>query len=359
MLKKKAVILMSGGVDSSVAAVLMKDRGFDLIGLTMKIWDDSRKLAKGLPVHNACIGPGQADDVRDAQRVCETLDIPFHAIDLSKEYNELVLDYFKKEYLAGRTPNPCTRCNPMIKMGLLIERARETGIKFDYFATGHYARVAFDPASGCYAIERAKDLRRDQSYFLYRLDQDQLAHVIFPLGEYAKDQVREIARAQGLVNYNKKDSQDFYGGNYSELLGVKDNPGPILDKAGRILGQHKGIWRFTIGQRKGVSISGPQRSYVIGIDKDRNAIIVGYKEDLLNKELIATDLTWMGINKLAETMKVKVKIRYRHVPAPAIISPMENDGVKVVFDEPQTAVTPGQSVVFYSGNRVLGGGIIQ
>lgn len=356
---KNVIVLMSGGVDSSVAAVILKEQGYHVVGVTMKIWNDASVPAQGLATgRNACFGPGEPEDIKDAQQVCEHLGIPFHVIDLSMDYKRLVLDYFKKEYLLGRTPNPCSRCNPMVKMGLLIQRARQSGIAFDYFATGHYARIAFDPESGRYAVERSKDRARDQSYFLFRLGQDQLSQVLFPLGEYTKDQVRKVAGEHGMEVCDKKDSQDFFAGDYSKLFGVKDRPGPILDKSGRILGQHKGIWNFTVGQRKGLDIQSPGPFYVLGIDRDKNAVKVGNKQDLLEKELIAEDVNWMAIKGLDRPVRVLAQIRNGHKPASAVISPMESNRVSVVFDEPQMAITPGQAVVFYTGPRVAGGGTI-
>jgi len=357
MSKGKVIVGMSGGVDSSVAAALLKEEGYEVTGVTMKIWDGGTIPKAG--AHHACYGPGEEEDIKDAQKVAEILGIPFHIVDLKQEYKTDVLDYFFNEYLSGRTPNPCVVCNRKVKFNALVERARANGIKFDYFATGHYAQLEYSKKWNRYLLKKAKDLNKDQSYFLYSLSQGQLGQTLFPLGDYTKEEVRKIARDSGLGINNKPESQDFITGDYSFLFKGAIRSGPILNKQGKILGEHKGIPFYTIGQRKGLGISARERLYVVSIEPKRNAIMVGTKDDLLEDELIASNLNWIAIEKLEKPIKVKAKIRYLHREAEAEIIPMDKEKIYVKFREPQMAITPGQSVVFYDGDIVVGGGVIE
>lgn len=350
------VVGLSGGVDSSVSAFLLKKAGYDVIGVSMKIWDGS---ARGLGKRHSCYGPEELEDIQDARRVCEILEIPFFEIDLIEEYKRIVLEYFKSEYLRGRTPNPCVRCNQMIKFKALLEKVESIGIDFDYFATGHYARVEYIPERNRFILKKGIDERRDQSYFLFGLSQRQLSRILFPLGNYKKEQVRKIAKEAGLDVHDKEESQDFYGGDYRELLNVIPSSGPILDRYGRVLGKHKGIWNYTIGQRKGLGIQSEKPLYVIDIDPDRNAVIVGEEKDLYREEFFASDINWIAIDKLESPIEAKVKIRYKSDETDCTIIPITEDRVLVRFREPQRAVTPGQASVFYDGDIVIGGGIIE
>lgn len=322
----------------------------------MKIWEGtSTRVGK----RHSCYGPEELEDIKDARKVCEKLGIPFYEVDLVNEYREIVLAYFRSEYLKGRTPNPCIRCNQLIKFKALIEKVEKIGIEFDYFATGHYARVEYDFGRNRYILKKGIDEKRDQSYFLFGLTQSQLSRVLFPLGNYKKSDVRKIAEDNGLEVYDKEESQDFYGGDYRELLGVRPSSGPILDKYGRVLGRHKGIWNYTIGQRRGLGLHSEKPLYVIDIDPERNAIIVGEERELYREEFKAVDVNWISIEKLQEPIEATVKIRYKSEETKCIIFPLSENEVFVKFKEPQRAVTPGQASVFYNGDIVIGGGIIE
>ncbi|MDD5093281.1 MAG: tRNA 2-thiouridine(34) synthase MnmA [Dehalococcoidia bacterium] len=352
----RVVVGMSGGVDSSVAAALLKEQGYAVIGVTMKIW--AGEASCGEERGHGCYGPGKERDIEDARRVAQSLDIPFHVFDLSREYKTEVLDYFCQEYLSGKTPNPCVRCNHRIKFDALLEKTRASGIEFDYFATGHYLRSEYDQIRKRYLLKRARDLTKDQSYFLFSLTQQQLARSLFPLGGYTKREVRKMAADRHLTVHEKPESQDFVIGGYSSLLDSTPR-GSIIDRGGKVLGEHRGIPFYTIGQRKGLGIAAGHPLYVIGIDPQRNTIIVGEEEDLYNDELVASGVNWIALERLQTKMKVKAKIRYRHPEAEAVIAPLENGQVRVKFKEPQMSITPGQAVVFYDGDIVVGGGTIE
>jgi len=351
----KVLVAMSGGVDSSVAAALLKEQGYEVHGVTMKIWDG--KAIPGQVLRHGCYGPGEEDDIEDARRVAQTLDIPFHVFDLTPEYQAEVLDYFCHEYLTGRTPNPCLKCNRKIKFDALLKKAQDSGLDFDYFATGHYARVEYDMSKHRYLLKKARDQNKDQSYFIASLSQEQLGHSLFPIGDYTKEEVRKMAADFGLKVSNKSESQDFIAGGYSSLL-PPSPPGDILDKEGNILGEHRGISFYTIGQRKGLGISAREPLYVTGIDPTRNAVIVGRKEEVYRDELIATDLNWIAMERLEEPARMKARIRYLHREAEAMVTPLANEEYYVKFTEPQMAITPGQAVVFYDGDIVVGSGTI-
>ena len=353
----KILVAMSGGVDSSVAAALLKEKGYEVIGVTMEVWDGESLPEDG--TRHSCYGPGEEEDIEDARRVAQVLGIPFYTFDLRKEYKIEVLDYFCHEYLLGRTPNPCVRCNRRVKFDALTKKAQDIGLEFDYVASGHYARVEYDESKRRYLLKKARDMTKDQSYFLSSLSQKQLGHSVFPLGSYTKGEVRKMAQALGLGIDDKPESQDFFAGNYSSLLGTVAKPGPILNKEGKILGEHRGIHFYTIGQRKGLGISAGDPLYVTAIDQEKNVIVVGPKEEVYGDELVASEVNWIAIERLRQPTEVRAKIRYLHKEAQAIISPLDEDKVRVKFKEPQMAITPGQAAVFYDNDTVIGGGTIE
>ncbi len=354
---------MSGGIDSSMAAWLLKQRGCQVIGLTMSIWD--RRFPMEDTGIKGCFGPGEEQEIEMAQSIAQRLEIPFHVIPLADEYHKAVVEYFRKEYLSGRTPNPCVRCNRMIKFGFLIERAEKIGIPFDYFATGHYARVQFDPIRARYLLSRGIDLEKDQSYFLSMLRQEQLKKIVFPLGNLTKSQIRILAHEIGFPELvEREESQDFLEGSKYDILFGKEElkEGNIVDEQGNILGKHHGIIHYTIGQRKGLGIGGAgEPYYVIGLDPIHNRVIVGHKPCLLKSSMKVIECNWVSIPEAPETpMKISCKIRLRHEPASAQIEEANASGdtIHITFDEPQSAITPGQTAVFYDGDWVLGAGII-
>ncbi|MBN1625948.1 MAG: tRNA 2-thiouridine(34) synthase MnmA [Deltaproteobacteria bacterium] len=354
--KIKIAVGMSGGVDSSVAAALLKEKGYEVVGLFMDIFDGSLDIRPN--GRHTCYGYDKKDDIASAENVCRHLDIPLAVIDMKREFREDVIGYFRDEYLAGRTPNPCVVCNHRIKFGALLEKAGNMGIGFDFFATGHYARIVED--EGRLLLMRPVDLAKDQTYFLYRLTGKQLQRIMFPLGEYTKKDVRDIAGSLGLRTTHLPESQDFISGSdYSPLFTEGEIiPGDIVDERGAVLGRHKGIIHYTVGQRKGLGVVASRPLYVRKIDTVNNRITVGYKETLFSKELIASGINLIGSDRLEFPCRAKVKIRIQHQAADADIYPYEDDKVKVIFDEPQLAITPGQSAVFYQGDIVLGGGVI-
>ena len=349
---------MSGGVDSSLTAALLKEQGFRVIGLTMKIYGG--ELTSLASRGHACYGPGEDEDIEVTAAVADHLAIPLHVIDLHAEYREHVLSHFTREYLHGRTPNPCTRCNPLLKFGFLIEKARASGIAFDRFATGHYARICRDEHSGRYVLKKALDPRKDQSYFLYALPPALLEQLMFPLGDMNKTEVRDRAQAWKLPVSERPESQDFIeGGAYGDLFDAADiKPGPIIDTCGRRLGTHRGIIHYTIGQRRGIGIAHTEPLFVTGIDAERNALIVGPKAGLFSTGLSAIDLHLLSIDRLQPGQIVQARIRHNHSPAPATITACEGNTVTIMFDQQQLSVTPGQAVVFYDGDVVLGGAVI-
>ncbi|MFC2021834.1 tRNA 2-thiouridine(34) synthase MnmA [Chloroflexota bacterium] len=352
----KVIVAMSGGVDSSVATALLKEQGYQVSGVTMKIWDGEAALEKGM--RHGCYGPGEKEDIEDARKVAQTLGIDFYVFDLRQEYKAEVLDYFYHEYLSGRTPNPCLRCNHKVKFDALLRKTQDSGIEFDYFATGHYARVEYDKSRQRYLLKKARDLSKDQSYFISSLSQEQLGHSLFPIGNYTKEEVRKTASDFGLEVDSKQESQDFIADGYSSLIGAAQ-PGPILDKDGNVLGEHRGIPFYTIGQRKGLGISAKEPLYVTDINREKNAIIAGSKEELYRDELTASGLNWIAMEELKRPTQFKARIRYAHKETEAMVTPLNEDKVYVKFKEPQIAIAPGQAVVFYHGDVVIGGGTIE
>ena len=352
---------MSGGLDSTMAALLLKESGAQVIGLTMQIWVGEAQ--PGGAHKSGCYGPGELADIQDARLACERIGIPHYVVDLTEEYARIVLHDFSHEYLDGRTPNPCILCNPLIKFGVMLRKARASGIEFRYFATGHYARITFDSASGRYRLRKGIDPLKDQSYYLYRLNQAQLSQVLFPLGEYTKKQVRELAKQKGFPEYvHKPESQNFIdGGNYQSFFTEEEtHPGEIVDLQGKVFGEHKGIHNFTIGQRKGLRTGGlAEPLYVIDKDVASGRVTVGPKESLQFNELSAGQLNWIAFENLAEPLRAKAAFRYHQPPADCQATPLDGRRMRVVFDQPQTAATPGQSVVLYQDDTMLGGGIIE
>lgn len=352
----RIVVAMSGGVDSSVAAALLKEQGYDVIGLSMQLYDQR----EGQVTFGSCC---TIDDLHDARRVAASLDIPHYIVNLERRFEETVVADFVQEYLSGRTPLPCAHCNSELKFAELLDRAAALGA--EAVATGHYARVVRDATAGRWRLLRGLDPSKDQSYFLFSLTQDQLAHAVFPLGDLHKTAVRELARAHGLQVADKPDSQEICfvpGNDYASVVEQRAPgaapPGPVVDGTGRIIGQHDGVHHFTIGQRKGLGIAAPAPLYVVRIDAPSRTVVVGPKSALERTTLNAAAVNWVEGAEPAGPVRATVQIRYRHAAAAATVQPLGAGRARVEFDQPQLAITPGQAVVFYEGDEVLGGGWI-
>lgn len=354
----RVVLGMSGGVDSSVAAYLLKEAGYDVIGITMQVWQENEEYTER---EGGCCSLSSVDDAR---MVADKIGIPFYVMNFKEIFKEKVIDYFIDDYLRGETPNPCVACNRYIKFEEFLRRAE--GLGANYIATGHYARIYEDSDTGRFVLEKAKDDHKDQTYALYSLTQEQLKKTLMPCGDYSKDQIREIAREIDLITADKRDSQDIcfvedgnHGNFVYSMVPKKKNPGSFVDNFGNVLGTHKGIAYYTIGQRKGLGLALGKPVFVIGIDKGRNEVIIGSGEDLLQDTLIIDEVNLIMQDALTEPVKVTGKIRYAAKPAACTLYPLEDGRIKAVFDEKQRAMTRGQSAVFYDDLKVFGGGTIR
>lgn len=356
--KKKVVVGMSGGVDSSVAAYLLREQGYEVIGVTMQIWQKENEDV--VSENGGCCG---LSAVEDARRVAERLGIPHYVMNFRDEFQDKVIDYFMKEYLAGKTPNPCIACNRYVKWESLLRRSLQIGA--DYIATGHYARVAKLP-NGRYALQRSATAEKDQTYALYSLTQEQLAHTLMPVGEFEKAEIRRIAEEIGLSVAHKPDSMEIcfvpdgdYAGFIRENSGREIAEGNFVTTDGTVVGRHKGITHYTIGQRKGLNLSMGKPVFVVAIRPETNEVVVGDNADVFTDRLICRGLNFMSVSDLRGDTPVLAKIRYNHRGAAATVRRTGQDTAEVVFDEPVRAATPGQAVVFYDGDYVLGGGTIE
>ena len=353
-MNKKAIIAMSGGVDSSVAAFLMKEKGFECIGATMKLYDNDDI---GISREKTCCS---LDDIEDARSVARRLSMPYYVFNFKDEFEEKVINKFISTYETGGTPNPCIDCNRYLKFEKLFQRMRE--LSYDYVVTGHYARV--EENDGWFYLKKGLDSTKDQSYVLYSLTQNQLSHILFPLGEYSKSQIRKIAEEQGFLNARKKDSQDIcfvpdgdYAGFIEGYTGKSYPVGNFIDRQGNVLGRHQGIIRYTNGQRKGLGVAFGKPMYVADKDINNNTVTLCTNEELFSSELVAVDFNWLIPNHSKE-LGCKARVRYNMKEQDAVAYTLDNGDVKVVFDSPQRAITKGQAVVLYDNDTVLGGGTI-
>lgn len=358
-MSKRVMIGMSGGVDSSVAAYLLKQQGYDVIGVTMKLWQDDEDDDL-IENEGGCCSLAA---VEDARKVAEKIGIPFYVLNFSDVFKQKVIEPFIDEYLNGRTPNPCIACNKHIKFDDFFKKARQIGC--DYVATGHYAKIEQDEETGRFLLKKSVTDKKDQTYALYNLTQEQLEHTLLPIGEFEKDRVREIAKEMGMDVHNKPDSQEIcfvkdndYAGYVKKHSKKRIEDGYFVDTNGNVLGKHNGIVNYTIGQRKGLGIAFGKPMFVVDINAKKNTVILGDNEDIFSKELIARDVNFIPFDKIEEPIRVQAKIRYSAKPADATVYALRNGKIKIAFDEPQRAITKGQSVVMYDGDTVIGGGII-
>src|SRR5512132_1543181 len=365
----KLAVAMSGGVDSSAAAAILKEEGHDLVGFTMQLWNQRRGInvdENGDPLPSRCCS---LDDVYDARRVAEELGFPFYVLNLEREFERDVVQPFVASYLNGETPIPCVSCNSRLKFASLDQLAANLGC--DKVATGHYARVEYDETSDRYRLFRASNLDKDQSYFLWELTQDQLSRAMFPLGEMSKPEVREVAREHSLAVAEKSESQEIcfvpdgdYAGFIDRYLEAEQQTdrlpgaGELVTTGGGVIGAHTGIHRYTIGQRRGIGIANARPLYVLNVDAEANRIVVGYEEELARDGFTAAGVNWIALDNPAQPVPAEVRVRYRHAPAPATVTPLAGNRANVHFAEPQRAITPGQATVFYRGDEVVGGGWI-
>jgi tRNA-specific 2-thiouridylase len=359
---------MSGGVDSSVAAAILKNKGHDAVGFTMQLWNQRRRLDQEHdPLPSRCCS---LDDVYDARAVAEQLQIPFYVINLEDEFERAVVRPFVESYLAGRTPIPCVSCNTRLKFARLVALARQVGA--EKVATGHYARVEYNEESGRFMLKKGCDRSKDQSYFLFEMNQKQLARAVFPLGEMSKGEVRQVARNLGLETSEKPESQEICfvpDGDYARFVEnyarsemetlISGSSGPITTTGGVQMGEHGGLHRYTIGQRRGIGVSSPQPLYVVRIDVPHNELVVGSRDELYGRSLVAAGVNWVSIDRPEQPIRAGVRIRYRSSEPRATVVSTASDKVRIEFDEPQPAITPGQAAVFYDDDVLLGGGWIE
>lgn len=348
----KILIGVSGGVDSAVALHMLKSQGHDVIGAMMKIYNGEIKT-----IANSCYGTDKIKEENDAKANCDHVGCEFICVDLAKNFDEIVFQEFKKQYLSGLTPNPCVMCNKLIKFGAFPNAIKKLGVEFDKFATGHYARNEFNPNTNRWELKKGINPKKDQTYFLYRLSQDELKNILFPLGAMQKEEVRDYAIKNKIPVAQKLDSQDFYKGDYSALFDVEPLKGELKDRYGNILGYHNGIWNYTIGQRKGLKIAYSEPLYVLEIDSSTNSVIVGVKDETYCKGLIARDINWVALNNPKKPFEASVKIRSASNPVDAVVYPSE-DELKVEFKEKISSIAPSQAIVLYQDDVVLGGGTI-
>lgn len=357
--KNRLAVAMSGGVDSSMAAAFLKEEGYEIIGLTMHLWNPAQDEPGSF---GRCCS---WEDIRDARRVADALGFPHYVINLREAFEEEIVQYFVREYQRCRTPNPCLPCNERMKFRLLLRQAEKLGACG--LATGHYARVVYDAGKNRYLLLRGLDRSKDQSYFLSSLNQEQLGRALFPLGGKTKEEVRREARRLGLRVAQKKESQEVCfipDGDYRKFVESRvgreiGSPGDIVDRQGKVLGRHRGLYSYTIGQRRGLGLPGPKPHYVVALDPKENRLVAGGEEELLAGGLIASGMNWIAFAELKDPLEALVQIRYRHKGGPALISPLGKDRVRVDFRVPQKSITPGQAAVFYQGDEVLGGGWIE